>query len=91
MLCDLCLVDVKVRLTHRSPLLAFCDAIMASVEATGAKPGSELSTECVECALNENRLDLLSHWISQDRSVKARNYHSQEQVYTLHVVIINQS
>ncbi|XP_022335234.1 clathrin heavy chain linker domain-containing protein 1-like isoform X2 [Crassostrea virginica] len=64
--------DVKVRLTHRSPLLAFCDAIMASVEATGAKPGSELSTECVECALNENRLDLLSHWISQDRLSSSR-------------------
>ncbi|XP_062620292.1 clathrin heavy chain linker domain-containing protein 1-like [Saccostrea cucullata] len=59
--------DVKVRLTHRSPLLAFCDAIMASVAAVGTKPASGLSTECVECALNENRLDLLSHWISQDR------------------------
>ncbi|XP_048734570.2 clathrin heavy chain linker domain-containing protein 1-like [Ostrea edulis] len=59
--------DVKVRLTYRSPLLAFCDAIMASVGAVGTKPTSELSTDCVQCALNENRLDLLSHWISQDR------------------------
>lgn len=64
--------DVKVRLSHRSPLLAFCDAIMASVGAVGCKPAGELSTECVECALNENRLDLLSHWISQDRLMLSR-------------------
>lgn len=65
--CGCVFLDVKVRLSHRSPLLAFCDAIMASVGAIGCKPAGELSTECVECALNENRLDLLSHWISQDR------------------------
>ncbi|XP_052057904.1 clathrin heavy chain linker domain-containing protein 1-like [Mytilus californianus] len=59
--------DVKVHGNVRSPLLAFCDAVMASVSAVGSKPNHKLSDECVECVLNENRLDLLAHWIAQDR------------------------
>ncbi|XP_067944320.1 clathrin heavy chain linker domain-containing protein 1-like isoform X2 [Watersipora subatra] len=51
----------------RSPWLAFCDAIMSSVLALGVKPSDTMSLECVSCALSENRLDLLSHWIAQDR------------------------
>ena len=53
----------------RSPWLAFCDAIMSSVLALGVKPSDTMSLECVSCVLSENRLDLLSHWIAQDRSV----------------------
>ena len=51
----------------RTPLLAFCDALMSSVLAFGVKPSDYMSIECVKCALEENRLDLLSHWIQQDR------------------------
>ncbi|XP_021366978.1 clathrin heavy chain linker domain-containing protein 1-like isoform X2 [Mizuhopecten yessoensis] len=59
--------DVKVQVNGRSPLLAFSEAVMSSVGAIGMKPNDTLSLECVECALYENRLDLLSHWISQER------------------------
>lgn len=65
--CNYCFTDVKVHGNVRSPLLAFCDAVMASVSAVGSKPNHKLSDECVECVLNENRLDLLAHWIAQDR------------------------
>jgi len=51
----------------RSPWLAFCDAIMSSVLALGVKPSDTMSLECVLCVLKENRLDLLSHWVAQDR------------------------
>ena len=51
----------------RTPLLAFCDGLMSSVLAFGVKPSDYMSVECVKCALEENRLDLLSHWIAQDR------------------------
>ncbi|XP_069116425.1 clathrin heavy chain linker domain-containing protein 1-like isoform X2 [Argopecten irradians] len=59
--------DVKVQVNGRTPLLAFSEAVMSSVGAIGIKPNDSLSLECVECALVENRLDLLSHWISQER------------------------
>lgn len=59
--------DVIVSGNVRSPLLAFCDAVMASVSAVGSKPNHKLSEECVQCVLHENRLDLLAHWISQER------------------------
>lgn len=61
------ITDVKANGNARSPLLAFCDAVMASVSAVGSRPNHKLSDECVECVLNENRLDLLAHWIAQDR------------------------
>ena len=51
----------------RSPMLAFCDALMATVPAYGVKPTEIMSQECVKCVLEENRLDLLVHWISQER------------------------
>ena len=58
--------DVSTR-SGRTPLLAFCDALMSTVLAYGMRPNEYMSIECVQCALTENRLDLLSHWISQDR------------------------
>ncbi|KAK3092772.1 hypothetical protein FSP39_007068 [Pinctada imbricata] len=65
-------VLVPVR-RQKSPLLSFCEAVMASVGAVGTKPNKELSEECIQCALNENRTDLLSHWISQDRLSLTKN------------------
>ncbi|KAK3591625.1 hypothetical protein CHS0354_013809 [Potamilus streckersoni] len=59
--------DVKKRINGRSPLLSFCDALMSSAGTGSSKPNAHLSAECVECALKENRIDLLSHWITQDR------------------------
>ena len=56
--------------SSRSPLLAFCDALMATVLAFGVRPSEFMSLECVKCALEENRIDLLSHWISQDRYMR---------------------
>ncbi|KAF6039311.1 CLHC1 [Bugula neritina] len=58
---------VEANKDGRSPWLAFCDAIMSSVLALGVKPSDTMSLECVACVLKENRLDLLSHWIAQDR------------------------
>lgn len=59
--------ELKAPSGGRPPLLAFCDALMSSVLALGVKPSETISMECVKCALDENRIDLLSHWISQDR------------------------
>lgn len=53
--------------TGRTPLLAFCDAFMSTVLAYSGRPSEYMSLQCVKCSLEENRLDLLSHWISQDR------------------------
>ena len=64
-----CVSGVGANRDGRSPWLAFCDAIMSSVLALGVKPSDTMSLECVSCVLSENRLDLLSHWIAQDRSV----------------------
>ncbi|ESP02815.1 hypothetical protein LOTGIDRAFT_93131, partial [Lottia gigantea] len=63
------LAKFRVKLKYnggRTPLLAFCDALMSSVKVCGNKPSIGLSIDCVQCALNENKLDLLSHWIAQD-------------------------
>ncbi|KAL5008618.1 hypothetical protein ScPMuIL_014199 [Solemya velum] len=59
--------DAKVPIKDKSPLLSFCSALMSSVAAVGSKPNIRLSCECVDCALQEHRMDLLSYWISQNR------------------------
>ncbi|KAH9495526.1 hypothetical protein Btru_013499 [Bulinus truncatus] len=59
--------DVPSKGKGRSPLLAFCDALMSSVKAAGKKPNDALSLDCVEAALNENRVDMVHHWLAQDR------------------------
>ncbi|XP_013383339.1 clathrin heavy chain linker domain-containing protein 1 [Lingula anatina] len=59
--------DLKTKVGGRSPLLAFCDALMSSVLAMGVRPSETISLECVRCALEENRFDLLSHWVTQER------------------------
>ena len=66
--CSLC-VDLRHEVTSegRSPLLAFCDGLMSSVLAYGTLPSEFLTTECIKVAFEENRLDLMSHWISQER------------------------
>ncbi|XP_070576563.1 clathrin heavy chain linker domain-containing protein 1-like [Ptychodera flava] len=50
-----------------SPLLLYCEALMSSVTAVNIKPTADVSWECVDCALNEDRLDLVMHWVAQDR------------------------
>ncbi|KAL8601613.1 hypothetical protein ACOMHN_003879 [Nucella lapillus] len=59
--------DVKVRYHGRSPLLAFCDAMMSSVKSAASKPNEGLSLDCAKAGLNENRLDLIYHWLTQDK------------------------
>ncbi|CAL1546669.1 unnamed protein product [Lymnaea stagnalis] len=59
--------DVKTKSKGRSPLLAFCDAVMSSVKAAGKKPNEALSKDCIEAGLKENRVDLVYHWLAQDR------------------------
>lgn len=65
--CDL--TDVKGGYQGRSPLLAFCDAMMSSVKAATNKPNEGLSLDCAKAGLIENRLDLIYHWLTQDKSV----------------------
>uniref|UniRef100_A0A2C9K8R8 Translin-associated factor X-interacting protein 1 N-terminal domain-containing protein n=1 Tax=Biomphalaria glabrata TaxID=6526 RepID=A0A2C9K8R8_BIOGL len=59
--------DVPAKGKGRSPLLAFCDALMSSVKAAGKKPNEALSLDCVEAGLNESRVDMVHHWLAQDR------------------------
>ena len=63
------MTEIRDELTSagRTPLLAFCDALLSTVLAYGVRPSEHLSMESVKVALNEHRMDLLSHWISQDR------------------------
>ena len=60
---------MKVGYQGRSPLLAFCDAMMSSVKTAAKKPNEGLSLDCAKAGLNENRLDLIYHWLTQDKSV----------------------
>lgn len=48
-------------------LLEYCEALMSTVPAYKINPNASMSHESVLCALNQNRLDLLAHWIAQDR------------------------
>ena len=58
---------IHVRQGKTSPLLAYCEAMMSSVPAVGILPKAETSLECVKSALQEDRLDLVTHWIAQNR------------------------
>ena len=50
-----------------SPALVFCSAVVSTVDAFQARPDHSLSVACVRAALTENRIDLLTHWLSQRR------------------------
>ena len=45
----------------------FCTALLSTVDAFRTRPDQLLSVECVRAALTENRIDLLTHWLSQGR------------------------
>lgn len=49
-----------------SPLLIFCDALMATASAAEPLTGA-MSVECIRCALRENRVDLATHWLAQGK------------------------
>lgn len=49
-----------------SPLLVFCDALMATASAAQPLTGA-MSSECIRCALSEGRLDLATHWLAQEK------------------------
>ncbi|XP_048391563.1 clathrin heavy chain linker domain-containing protein 1-like isoform X5 [Stegostoma tigrinum] len=52
---------------HISPLLQFFEAVMSSFSAVRHSPKAKMSLEGVECALKQNRLDLVIHWVIQQR------------------------
>ena len=66
---DCMLLFFSAALTDQTYLLEYCEALMSTVPAYKINPNEYMSHESVLCALNLNRLDLLAHWIAQDRSV----------------------
>lgn len=72
-LCVLRTYDIMIRFKHvgftkdkgsKSPLLVFCEALMATASVSH-KISAAMSTECIRCALNENHIDLATHWIAK--------------------------
>nr|CAB3231620.1 clathrin heavy chain linker domain-containing protein 1-like [Phallusia mammillata] len=49
-----------------SPLLMYSEALMHSSNAQDNVIDGETSVICCRCALNENRPDLVEHWVSKD-------------------------
>lgn len=49
-----------------SPLLMFCDALMATASVAQPLTGA-MSSECIRCALSDGRLDLATHWLAQEK------------------------
>ncbi|KAJ8046059.1 Clathrin heavy chain linker domain-containing protein 1 [Holothuria leucospilota] len=58
---------IHVKPAQTSPLLMYCEALIASVPAAGIIPDAEISLECVKAALNDDRLDLVTHWLATKR------------------------
>lgn len=58
---------VQVKPGQTSPLLMYCEALVASVPAVNIIPDAEISLECVKAALSEDRLDLVTHWLARKR------------------------
>ncbi|XP_071962550.1 clathrin heavy chain linker domain-containing protein 1-like [Antedon mediterranea] len=58
---------LEVKPGEKSPLLSYCEVLIDSVPAVGVLPDAPTSLECVKCALKEDRLDLIYHWLAQDR------------------------
>ncbi|XP_072363953.1 clathrin heavy chain linker domain-containing protein 1-like isoform X1 [Scyliorhinus torazame] len=50
-----------------SPLLQFFEVVMSSFSTIKHSPNARMSLEAVECALKLNRLDLIIHWVVQQR------------------------
>nr|XP_039249295.1 clathrin heavy chain linker domain-containing protein 1-like isoform X1 [Styela clava] len=48
-----------------TPLFMFAEAFMYSSSAHNHFADEEMSYECVNCALNENRPDMVLHWVTQ--------------------------
>ena len=58
--------QVEVKEGEASPLLIFCDALMATASAAQPLTGA-MSSECIRCALGQGRLDLATHWLAQEK------------------------
>ncbi|XP_038049781.1 clathrin heavy chain linker domain-containing protein 1-like isoform X3 [Patiria miniata] len=58
---------IHARTGKLPPLLVYCEALISSVPAVGSPPDAETSLECVKSALSEDRLDLVMHWLLQER------------------------
>lgn len=58
--------QAEVKEGEVSPLLIFCDALMATASAAQPLTGA-MSSECIRCALSQGRLDLATHWLAQEK------------------------
>ena len=58
--------QVEIEEGQMSPLLTFCEALMATASAAQSLTGA-MSSECIRCALKEGRLDLATHWLAQEK------------------------
>ncbi|XP_043911117.1 clathrin heavy chain linker domain-containing protein 1 [Protopterus annectens] len=61
------LKSITITKGETSPLLLYFESVLNSSAATSYPPDVDLSLEAVNCALKENRLDLVVHWITQQR------------------------
>ncbi|XP_062514330.1 clathrin heavy chain linker domain-containing protein 1-like [Corticium candelabrum] len=52
--------------TSGSPLLFYCETLMATIEPHNDKPNISDSLECAQCILQHGKLDLLAQWLAAD-------------------------
>jgi len=50
-----------------SPILLFCQSLLVAVGIGTSKLDPRMSLECVKVALEEERLELVNHWMAQDK------------------------
>jgi hypothetical protein len=50
----------------RSPLLLYCQTLISTRSPDSVKPNKADSIECTQCALQHDKLDLLTHWLATD-------------------------
>lgn len=49
------------------PLLLFFEAIFSTSQAFKRPINADLTVEGIKCGLSEKRLDLVTHWITQEK------------------------
>ncbi|XP_065843248.1 clathrin heavy chain linker domain-containing protein 1-like [Oscarella lobularis] len=58
--------NVKHSSGLKSPLLTYCEILLSTVADATMRPSKADSVECVQCALEHGKIDLVAHWLATD-------------------------
>ena len=68
-------------------MLAYCNALIDSIDESTGRPTDEMSLECIKIALKYNKLDLLTRWIANRRLMSTLEFLRNKLVFHKRLIL----